>query len=447
MAQTEHNPETIEQRDLEHSLDQAPRDVAEMAVLYDVATALAAAADLDEMLEAVPDQVHGVLDYDVACVLLAVAHCQALQIQAAIGMGAEDLVGVEFPLDQGINGWIYREAKPVLVEDADSDPRRLHIEGRTELVRAAVGAPLIANGVPIIVQDQVLGVIVSQSYGPYAFTNRQLRFLSAIANQAGIGLQNARLYRAMQDMHRNVAYERDKLARLHRVIADVQRVDVLAAKLRLIARGVRDLGWGRVWASLLDSDLKATEFVCEGYAPREEAVLCASLQSASAWQQRLTEQLERFRLGQCYFFPWRDAWVQEQMQATKSWLSGAEKLDAQLVEALPAEAWHPRDILLVPLCGRDGKTIGIIGLDDPRDGLRPTIQRLHPIELFAQQAALTIENALLLDELLLVNTDLREMVDAQAHLLQAIEEMSPALNLDKGREILHRLTGGMREHV
>jgi hypothetical protein len=37
MAQTEHNPETIEQRDLGHSPDQAPRDAAEMAVLYDVA--------------------------------------------------------------------------------------------------------------------------------------------------------------------------------------------------------------------------------------------------------------------------------------------------------------------------------------------------------------------------------------------------------------------------
>jgi GAF domain-containing protein len=605
MHNREQDIDITQSRRADQPAGRVDRHDVEMASLYEMASALAAALNLDETLDVVLEQVRHVLGCDSALVSLATADGQALRIRAVNGEDGEDLLGVELPVDQGINAWIYREASSTLVGDADADPRRFHMEVRPEAVRAAVGAPLIVDGepvgticaarrqphtfteadlsfliitathvsaalrrdrlfdqarqraqemetlhsigavmassldvrhvlqtiyeqagrimdtstffvalcepdgeelhfelvyehgarvqpfairlseskgptahvirtaetllihdweverrelpveplasgkptrswlgVPIIVQDQVLGAIGSQGDEPHAFTDRQLRLLSAMANQAGISLQNARLYTAIQQAHQEVAEERDRLAHLHGIIADVQRADALPAKLQLVAEGIHEMGWGRVVVSLCDLDLSVTEWACAGFAPEHRALLPRDLLSDGERQRRLSGEYERFRIGLCTYLPWSDPWVREHVREVR--LPGPKPTDTR---GRRAEAWHPQDVLYVPLYGRNGEIQGYVDLADPRDGSRPTAQRLHIIELVAQETALTIANTRLLEDLKLVNMDLQEMVDAQAHLLQTIEEMIPALSLDRGREILRRLAGGEQGHA
>jgi GAF domain-containing protein/anti-anti-sigma regulatory factor len=589
-----------------------------MASLYEMTAALARAIDLDEMLDIVLKQIRLVLEYDVCLVTLAASDGAVLRIVAADGEDAERLQGLEFPVDRGINTWIYGEGEPTLVEDADKDPRRLTIEGRTEAVRSAVGAPLVVDdqpigtiyaarwtphgfgqehldflaftasqvaaavdrgrlfeqvqrrseemetlyaigavmassldldhvletiyqqagrimdtsaffvalyekdadelrfslvydrgerfesfdipfseskgltahvirsaepllvrnweqeqgelpieplvlgeptaswlGVPMIAQEEVLGAIGAQSYEPHAFTSRQLRLLSAIANQAGISLRNARLYAALQEAHQLAADERDKLEHLHRVVVELQRVATLPAKLQVVADGLQALGWGRVSVSRRDADLEVMEMACAGFTAEDEAALRANLLPAREWRRRLSGQFERFQIGQCYYLPWSDRWVRENVRGVKS-------QEPEPVGGPEIGAWHPQDLLYVPLAGRGGRIVGLIGLDDPQDGRRPTAESLQIIELFAQEAALAIEKAALLDDLKLLNTDLQEMVDAQAHLLQTVDELASRVvpvvdgvivlpltgRMDGSRamQISQTVLGGIRKH-
>ena len=62
--------------------------------------------------------------------------------------------------------------------------------------------------------------------------------------------------------------------------------------------------------------------------------------------------------------------------------------------------WHPNDYLFIPLCGKEGNFIGLISVDDPKDGRIPTEETLAPLEAFAQQAAHALENARLKQEIL-----------------------------------------------
>jgi methyl-accepting chemotaxis protein len=63
------------------------------------------------------------------------------------------------------------------------------------------------------------------------------------------------------------------------------------------------------------------------------------------------------------------------------------------------DAWHPEDVLLVPLLSpRDGRMFGILSLDQPVDGRRPSEETIEIIEIFATQAALAIENSLFYHE-------------------------------------------------
>ena len=396
-----------------------------MTSLYEMALALAGTVELDETLRVVLAQVRRVLDYDLCLLTLASMDGSKLCIQAADSAGdvqvnGGGLLGLEVSVDQGINAWIYREGQPTLIDDADEDPRRLHVEGVTEGIRSVVGVPLIVDGQPI-------GTIYATRRQPNSFDQVHLHFLTITAAQVAAAVQRARLLdqarrgaremgrmaKATQEALRIASEERDKLVQLHHVAADMQRAETLVGKLQIIANGIQTLGWGRVTVSTRDADLNVVDLVCAGFDREDEAELRANLLPGSDWKNRFGGDLERFRLGHCYYLPWSDPWVHETVRGVKS----HRPLEL-------TDTWNPQDLLYVPLLGRAGRIVGIIGLDDPADGCRPTAEGLKIIEIFAQGAAWTIDNALMMAELRLVNSDLQEMVAAQAQLLYTLEQLS-----------------------
>ena len=396
-----------------------------MASLYEMALALAGTVELDETLRVVLRQVRCVLDYDLCFITLASMDGSGLRIQAADSSGDTEvdgggLLGLEVGVDQGINAWIYREGQPTLIDDADDDPRRLHVEGVTESIRSVVGVPLIVDGRPI-------GTIYASRRQPYSFDQVHLYFLTITAAQVAAAVQRARLLdqarksaremgrlaKATQEALRMASEERDKLVHLHRVAGDMQRAETLTGRLQIIADGIHALGWGRVTVSTRDADLNVIDLVCAGFTLEDEAELRANLLPGSEWRNRFSTELERFRLGDCYYLPWSDPWVRETVRGVKSHRS------LELTDT-----WDPQDLLYVPLLGRTGRIVGIIGLDDPDNGRRPTAEGLQIIEVFAQGAAWTIENALLMAELRLLNADLKEMVAAQAGLLYTLGQVT-----------------------
>ena len=61
-------------------------------------------------------------------------------------------------------------------------------------------------------------------------------------------------------------------------------------------------------------------------------------------------------------------------------------------------AWHPEDSLFAPLESSDGRHIGMMSVDVPRDGKRPGPATRRALEAFAVTASLAIEHATLAAE-------------------------------------------------
>lgn len=59
------------------------------------------------------------------------------------------------------------------------------------------------------------------------------------------------------------------------------------------------------------------------------------------------------------------------------------------------DAWHPLDAIIAPLRTSRSGLLGTISVDLPRDGRRPTPERLELLEMYAAQASVAIENAAL----------------------------------------------------
>jgi len=85
-----------------------------------------------------------------------------------------------------------------------------------------------------------------------------------------------------------------------------------------------------------------------------------------------------FLVGQSYYIP-HDKADLEGLKSQQQYQNSSE--------------WHPDDFLFIPLYNPEGDMVGMISVDDPRDGKRPTSESLLPLELLANITAVAVENA------------------------------------------------------
>jgi diguanylate cyclase (GGDEF)-like protein len=102
-----------------------------------------------------------------------------------------------------------------------------------------------------------------------------------------------------------------------------------------------------------------------------------------------------------------------------------------------AGAWHPEDALFVPLRQSDGRLVGILSVDVPTSGRRPTDDELEVLTAMADHAALAIQSAqesaraarhrAALEQLLTVSSRLTETFSIDAILKSVCDGIHTAL--------------------
>jgi signal transduction histidine kinase len=155
----------------------------------------------------------------------------------------------------------------------------------------------------------------------------------------------------------------------------------LSALLERTAEAVRDLGWNVVVLVLRDQVSQTTYPVAAATAdpalkPELLAIQPVPFRPAS-WRQ------ERFRISRSYFVDHR---VHDGVHALGE---GVHRLD---LGAREDDEWQSDDFLIIPL-EIDGEELGWLTVDDPQDRQRPTPAKIRALEIFADQAALTIQQA------------------------------------------------------
>ena len=106
--------------------------------------------------------------------------------------------------------------------------------------------------------------------------------------------------------------------------------------------------------------------------------------------QMCKTMMPQFQISQSYFISHEYIHLFEDMPM----VHGGEVENYQLGD------WHPMDMLVVPLFSprQSNKLLGFLSLDDPINGKVPTEVNIEIIELFANQAAIAIDNARMFHE-------------------------------------------------
>ncbi len=145
------------------------------------------------------------------------------------------------------------------------------------------------------------------------------------------------------------------------------------------------------------------------------------------------EQMHRlmrpqFRISQSYFIP-------HEYAANFSDIGWG--MAAKAMNDYEPGGWHPEDALIVPLFSpRQKKLLGVLSLDDPVDGRIPTVESIEMLELFANQAAIAIDNARIFDEREAERLALEEAIALLRHDLEKVQRGDLRVRLQPSHEKL-----------
>jgi len=99
------------------------------------------------------------------------------------GVTAETLA---VQVGEGITGWVAETKQGALVGDTVRHPKAMHVPGTSETDESMLA-------LPVIFEDNLIGVIVTAKLSLHQYTGDHLRLMTILANQAAVSIFNARL--------------------------------------------------------------------------------------------------------------------------------------------------------------------------------------------------------------------------------------------------------------
>lgn len=190
-----------------------------LAALYQCTQALGVQRDLDALL----DQVLGAAQELVGCehcaVMLLDAERGELELRRLRGYPwREGILGLRLPVGHGISGHAAAQRRAVRVGEVREDPRYVAgLEGaRSNLA------------VPLLVRNELVGVLNVESSRPHAFTEEHEKLCTVLGTQAALAIESSRSRERLEQR----LTELDALYRISRLAAEAHGVDqVLSAIL------------------------------------------------------------------------------------------------------------------------------------------------------------------------------------------------------------------------
>jgi PAS domain S-box-containing protein len=211
---------------------------------------------LDDLLPVLLERITDVLDVDNAAVLLLDSAGKTLTIQAVHGHEEPRSPQVRVPIGQGFAGRIAATREPLVVDDITTFPVA------NSLIRKQLQS---VAGVPLMLGEQLLGVVHVGTVQPRHFSARDVQLLQQVADRMAMAIDRALLFEAEQQARRDaeaaLARARMSEMRFQRlmdagivgiVVGDTTRViEANDAYLRIVGYTREDLEAGNLKGAVL----------------------------------------------------------------------------------------------------------------------------------------------------------------------------------------------------
>jgi diguanylate cyclase (GGDEF)-like protein len=159
----------------------------DFSMLHAASQSLNSGLDLDRRLEAMTEMAQGIVQAETGLLCLVETGERRATIRVVRGGGMDRYVGHQFNLTDGLVSLVVKNRQPILLSQlSDDQPHRFFpLKSKIQMrARSFLGLPLI-------VQERVIGLLICASDQPSAFTALQQHLLSILCNQAAQAIADA----------------------------------------------------------------------------------------------------------------------------------------------------------------------------------------------------------------------------------------------------------------
>ncbi|HSL90456.1 MAG TPA: GAF domain-containing protein, partial [Ignavibacteriaceae bacterium] len=159
---------------------------AELALISSVGEAISQQLKIEDIIKIIGDRIRDIFKSEVTEILLL--DLSSNMITVPYSFYREYQTAEPFPLGEGLTSRIIQTGKP-LVHGTFKEALKLGV-----LVQSEEEKTETYVGVPIIVNNKVIGVVSIQSYKKNDYSDEKVRLLSILSANMGIALTNAKLF-------------------------------------------------------------------------------------------------------------------------------------------------------------------------------------------------------------------------------------------------------------
>ncbi len=334
---------------------------AQLVVLQAASGRLNRASSVEAVGRTVVEETRRIIDYHNARVYLVEPPDQVVPIAFEGRVGAYDDVDLDLlrcRVGEGFTGWVAQHGEPLLINDANQDPRGQTIVGTDDVDESMLVVPMRYDGVTV-------GVITLSKLGCDGFDADDLRLLTILADHAATAVETARLLTRSQELARELRRLLDMSSELSGSLDPRQVANLMAGHL------VRAMGVDECAISYWDRPAGRVESL--GYHPPLRLDEIEPYFAVSGFPETL-RVLER-----------QETVIIDAQDPTA---------DAAEVELLVRDG--NRVLAMLPLVAK-GQSIGIVEMFSKTE-VRWDAQRLELARTMANEAAIALENARLYED-------------------------------------------------
>ena len=169
------------------------RKITEATALYEIGQEISAQVNLEPTLELIVKRARALLKSDISMLALREDQSDEFVIRAQTGEGSAAVAGTRIQRGQGLGGRVVASGQPLVVGDYIGEYAEspfLQIIKQTSM-RSFLAVPLKS-------ENELIGVLYVMSAISHKFQDEDMQLLSALATQATISINNARLYQQVR---------------------------------------------------------------------------------------------------------------------------------------------------------------------------------------------------------------------------------------------------------
>jgi signal transduction histidine kinase len=226
-----------------HALEAERQRTAELAILYSVSVEVAKSLDVNTLTRLVGDKMRDIFGADSSQIMLLDKETNLIHVEYEYDRNEGGYIDyVEpFPLGTGLSSKVITTGEPLLLNTLDEElthgayfPPEIIEQGTGSFGQSWVGVPIMA-------QDQVLGLMALADSQPHAFNENHLHLLQTLSSAIGAVLENVRLFSEAQRLFQAEQQRAAELAIINSVQAGLASQLDIQAIYELVGEKIRDI--------------------------------------------------------------------------------------------------------------------------------------------------------------------------------------------------------------